>query len=113
MAELPIVGAQLTALLLDRHRDWLFEKDRDLELPEYAMADILRSPDPFIDMARRRLDGWHGRLGVHGPFRDFELDATDKEIRAVVQARLDACLDACAALGAVCLLYTSPSPRDS
>ncbi len=108
MTELPIVGAQLTGLLLDRHRDWLFEKDRDLELAEYAMADILRSPEPFIDMARTRLDGWHGRLGLHGPFSGFELDVTDREIRDIVQARLMACLSVCDRLGAVQMVVHSP-----
>lgn len=108
MADLPVVGAQLTALLLDKYRDWLFEKDRDLELPEFAMADILRAPDPFIDMARTKLDGWRGRLGVHGPFRGFEIDTGDKEVRAVVQARLDACLAACEKLGAVQMVIHSP-----
>lgn len=108
MPELPVVGAQLTALHLDKLRDWLFEKDRDLELPEYAMADILRDPDPFIDMALQRLDGWNGRLGVHGPFRGFQIDTSDPDVRQVVQARLDACLDACDRLGAVQMVIHSP-----
>lgn len=106
--DLPVVGAQFSALLLQKHRDWLFEKNRDLELPEYAMADILRAPERVIEMARKRLNGWHGRLGVHGPFSGFELDTTDKDVRAVVQARLDACLDACAGLGAVQMVVHSP-----
>lgn len=68
MSNLPVVGAQLSVLDLVRHRDWLFEQDRDLELPEFCMADILANPVPFIDMAKRALDGWNGRLGIHGPF---------------------------------------------
>lgn len=108
MTDLPVIGAQLTTLLLDRHRDWLFEKNRDLELAEYAMPDILRAPDAFIDMTRKKLDGWTGRLGVHGPFRGFAIDTTDRDMRAVVQARLDACLDACAGLGARQMVIHSP-----
>jgi sugar phosphate isomerase/epimerase len=108
MGDLPVVGAQLTALNLAAHRDWLLEKDRDVELAEYAMPDILRAPEPFIDQARKTLDGWNGRLGVHGPFRGFEIDVADREIRALVQARLEACLDACAALGAVQMVLHSP-----
>ncbi|SEO33456.1 Sugar phosphate isomerase/epimerase [Salinihabitans flavidus] len=108
MSELPIVGAQLSVLDLDRHRDWLFEKDRDLELPEFCMADILASPDACIDMARSRLDGWQGRLGIHGPFSGFELDVKDKEIRAVVQKRLDQALDVCGRLGAQQMVIHSP-----
>ena len=106
--DLPVIGAQLSVLDLDRHRDWLFEKNRDLELPEFCMADILRNPDPFIDMAKKKLDGWHGRLGIHGPFSGFELDVKDKEIRAVVQARLDAALGVCERLSARQMVIHSP-----
>ena len=30
MSDLPVIGAQLSVLDLDRHRDWLFEKNRDV-----------------------------------------------------------------------------------
>lgn len=108
MSDLPIVGAQLTVLDIDKHRDWLFEKNRDLELPEFCMADILRSPDVFVDMAKAKLDGWTGRLGIHGPFSGFEIDTKDRDIRAVVQTRLEQSLDVCEALGAVQIVIHSP-----
>lgn len=108
MPDLPIIGAQLSVLDLDRHRDWLFEKDRDLELPEFCMADILANPGPFIDIAKTKLDGWNGRLGIHGPFSGFEIDSKDRDIRAVVQKRMDQALDVCAALGAVQMVIHSP-----
>lgn len=108
MTELPIVGAQLSVLDLDRHRDWLFEKNRDLELPEFCMADILKNADVFIDMAKTKLDGWHGRLGIHGPFSGFELDVKDRDIREVVQKRLDQALDVCARLDVRQMVIHSP-----
>lgn len=108
MSDLPIVGAQLSVLDLGRHRDWLFEKNRDIELPEFCMADILRSPDAFIDMARDRLAGWQGRLGIHGPFSGFELHCADREIRPVIQARMDQALTVCERLGAVQMVVHSP-----
>lgn len=111
MPDLPVIGAQLSVLDLDRHRDWLFEKDRDLELPEFCLVDILRNPGPFIDIARAKLDGWNGRLGIHGPFDGFELDVKDKEIRPLVQARLDAALDVCARLDARQMVIHSPYDR--
>ena len=104
----PVIGAQLTVLDLAKHRDWLFEKNRDLELPEFCMADILAGPDPFIDMAKKALDGWSGRLGIHGPFAGFELDVKDKEIRAVVQGRIGQALDVCEKLGATQMVLHSP-----
>ncbi len=108
MTDLPVIGAQLSALDIDRHRDWLFEKDRDIEMPEFCMADILGSPDAFITLAREKLDGWNGRLGIHGPFTGFALDTKDKEVRAVVQKRLDQALDVCERLGAVWMVVHSP-----
>lgn len=108
MSDLPVIGAQLTVLDLDRHRDWIFEKDRDIELPEFCMADILKNPGPFIDMAKAKLKGWKGRLGIHGPFSGFELNVKDREIRAVVQARLDAALDVCGRLEARQMVIHSP-----
>ncbi|MCP3968898.1 MAG: sugar phosphate isomerase/epimerase [Rhodobacteraceae bacterium] len=108
MTDLPVIGAQLSVLDIDGHRDWLFEKDRDLELPEFCMADVLRSPDVFTGMAKKKLDGWNGRLGIHGPFAGFELDCKDRDMRTVVQARLDQALDVCATLGAVWMVVHSP-----
>ncbi|PSL18154.1 sugar phosphate isomerase/epimerase family protein [Shimia abyssi] len=108
MNELPIVGAQLSVLDIDKNRDWLFEKNRDLELPEFCMADILKSPEMFVDMARQKLDGWRGRLGIHGPFGGFELDTKDKETRAVVQDRLAQAIAVCEALGATQMVLHSP-----
>lgn len=108
MQDLPVIGAQLTVLDLDRHIGWLREKDRDLELPEFALADILAKPEPFIAMAKKKLDGWKGRLGIHGPFSGFGIDVKDREIRAIVQARLDQGLSVCAALGATQMVIHSP-----
>lgn len=108
MTNLPIIGAQLTVLDLPKQRDWLIEKNRDLELPEFCMTDILAAPDPFIDMAKKALDGWQGRLGIHGPFSGFELDVKDREIRTVVQKRLDQALDAAEKLGATQVVLHSP-----
>lgn len=108
MADLPIVGAQITALDIPRHRDWLFEKNRDLELPEYSMNDLLRKPQPMIDLAKKYLDGFQGRLGIHGPFSGFELDVKDKVIRPVVQDLLMQTLACAEALSARQIVLHSP-----
>lgn len=108
MAALPVIGAQLSVLDLDRHRDWLCDKNRDLELPEFCLPDILNNPDTFVDMAKVSLDGWHGRLGIHGPFMGFDLDVKDNALRAVVQKRLDQALAVCEALGARQMVIHSP-----
>ncbi len=108
MADLPVIGAQLSVLDLGRNRDWLFEKNRDIELPEFCLADVLRSPQGVIDMAKTCLEGWNGRLGIHGPYSGFGLDTKDPDVRSTVQARLDQALDVCAELGAVWMVVHSP-----
>jgi len=108
MSDLPVIGAQLPAIDIDRHRDWLFDKDRDIELPEFSMADILRAPDHFVALAREKLDGWNGRLGIHGPYEGFELSTKDRDMRALVQTRLEQGLAAAEALGAVQMVIHSP-----
>lgn len=108
MTDLPVIGAQMTVLDIDRHRDWLFDENRDIELAEFCMADILDAPDRFIDMANAKLKGWTGRLGIHGPFSGFELDSKDPDVRAVVQKRLDQALDVCARVSATQMVIHSP-----
>lgn len=108
MSDLPVIGAQMTVLDIDRHRDWLFGHDRDIELAEFCMADVLDSPDPFVGMVKTKLNGWSGRLGIHGPFSGFELDTKDREVRRVVQKRLDQALDVCARIGASQMVIHSP-----
>lgn len=105
----PIVGAAFNLEHLERHRDWLFEQDRDLELQHFIDPDVLRGD--WRDLAERtkaRLDGYRGRLGLHGPFVGFTLDTGDPEVRAVVQKRLDQSLDVAAHLGATQIVLHSP-----
>jgi len=62
----------------------------------------------LVDLAKKQLDGWQGRLGMHGPFAGFELDTTDPDMREIVIKRLDQTLDVAAALGAVQIVLHSP-----
>ncbi len=111
MTGLPVIGAQMTVLDIDRHRNWLFDHDRDLELAEFTMLDVLEKPELFIEMAHQKLDGWNGRLSIHGPFSGFSLDTRDKDVRVVVQRRLSQALDVCARLGANQMVLHSPFDR--
>ena len=108
MASLPVVGAQLSVLDINRNRDWLFAKDRDIELPEFSMDDVLQSPEGIISLVKTQLDGWKGQLGIHGPFAGFGLDTRDRDVRSTVQTRLDQALDICAKLDAAWMVVHSP-----
>lgn len=107
---LPVIGAALMTSDLPGYRDWLFAKDRDLEVQDFFRPELLvdNAWRPLADEARDTLDGFRGRLGIHGPFYDLPLDATDPGIRAIVADRFLTGLDICDALGAVQMVVHSP-----
>jgi len=106
----PVIGAALAVQDLAGFRDWLFEKNRDLELQSFAEPELLISGDwqDLVAEARRQLDGYNGRIGIHGPFWGLHLASPDPEIRALVTRRMMTALDICAALGATHMVIHSP-----
>jgi sugar phosphate isomerase/epimerase len=105
----PVIGAALTVEDLASYRDWILEKNRDLEIQSFYTAEVLEGDwQPMVDEARKRLAGYSGRLGIHGPFWGFSIDTMDPDVRTVVQKRLDQGLDVCAALGADQMVIHSP-----
>lgn len=106
---LPIIGAALTVEELAGYRDWILDHNRDLELQSFHTAQVLNGDwQPLVDRAKELLDGYTGRLGIHGPFWGFTLHSKDPDIRTVVAKRLDQGLDICAALGATQMVIHSP-----
>lgn len=109
MPERPVLGAAMPIGEIGRHRDWLIERDRPLEIQDFCLPMVLDADwRPLIDLAKRKLDGWSGPLGIHGPFYDLPLDATDPEARALVQRRYGQGLDVAEALGATMMVIHSP-----
>lgn len=105
----PIIGAAVNVPDLPALLPWLREADRDLELQDFCWPGPL--PSGWRDRAaeaRRLLDGWQGRLGIHGPFYGFTLATVDPDIREIVRRRLDERLEVCAALGADLMVVHSP-----
>lgn len=108
-SDLPVVGAALSTATLALHRDWILEKQRDLEIQDFFSAATLDGDWRAVaDEVRRLLDGYSGRLGMHGPFWGFKIDSQDPLIRAVVTKRLLQGLDACEAIGATQMVIHSP-----
>ena len=107
--ETPIVGAALTKRTLALQRDWILEKQRDLEIQDFFSSETLdgdwRSVGAEI---RGLLDGYTGRLGIHGPFWGFKIDSQDPLIRSVVTRRLLQGLEACEMVGATQMVIHSP-----
>jgi sugar phosphate isomerase/epimerase len=106
---LPVLGAALPLPMVDKHRDWLFERNRDLELQDFYSAEVLDGEwRPVAKRITSLLDGWKGRLGIHGPFIGFKIDSADAEIRKVVTRRMLQGLDVCEAVNATQMVIHSP-----
>ncbi|MDR3495280.1 MAG: sugar phosphate isomerase/epimerase [Ancalomicrobiaceae bacterium] len=106
---LPILGAALTLNTLAQHRDWILDKQRDLELQDFCELDVLDGDwRSTAEEVKRLLTGYEGRLGIHGPFWSLALDAVDPMVRAVVTRRLLQGLEICEALGATQMVIHSP-----
>lgn len=109
---LPVIGACLPVEELATYRDWLIEKDRDLEIQSFTQPDVLDGDwRPLAEEAKRRIDGHRGRVGIHGPFWGLDLGSADPEIRKVVTRRILQGLDVCEALDARVMVLHSPFSR--
>lgn len=108
--ELPIIGVALLVEDLERHHNWLIEGRRDLELQDFCSPELLEDDawHGLAGEARRWLDGYDGRLGIHGPFYDLPIASSDPAVRRIVDRRLDQALDICEALGATNVVIHSP-----
>jgi len=107
--DLPTIGAAMLVADLEAHRDWLIEGQRDLEIQNPISPDVLDGDwRSHVAGIKQLLDGYEGRLGIHGPFIDLPLDAADPLIRSVVRKRMEQALDVCEALGATHCVIHSP-----
>lgn len=107
--DLPVLGAALPLAGLRMHRNWILEKQRDLEIQDFFTAEVLNGDwRPLAAEIKRELDGHHGRLGIHGPFWGFNIATLDPDVREVVRKRMWQGLDVCAALGANQMVIHSP-----
>lgn len=106
---LPVIGAALPVSALATHKEWLLEKQRDLELQGFHDATLLNGDwQTAVEEAKNQLAGYAGRLGIHGPFWGFSLASVDPDVQNLVAKRLDQGLDVCEALGATQMVVHSP-----
>ncbi|MBY4893501.1 sugar phosphate isomerase/epimerase [Rhodobacteraceae bacterium N5(2021)] len=110
MADLPLsIGAALNVAELPTYREWLIDGQRDLEIQDFCAPKVLLGDwQPLVSKAREHLDGFKGRLGIHGPFYDLPLDMKDPELAAILSRRMVTAVDAAAALGATQIVVHSP-----
>ena len=110
MNSLPIpIGAALHVRDLPTYRDWLLADQRDLEIQDFYNCNLLDEDwKPLIQQAKALLDGYTGRLGIHGPTDGLPLITLDKRVQKLVQERLEQGLDVCAELGGTHMVLHSP-----
>ena len=105
----PLIGAAFGVAELAQRRNWILAENRDLEIQDFCDPHLISGDwRPVAEEATRLLDGYEGRLGIHGPFWGFTVDSFDPEVQAIVRRRLDAGLDVCAAMGATMMVVHSP-----
>ena len=110
MQDLPLrIGAALMVADLATYRDWLIEGQRDLEVQDFLRPDVLLGDwRAVVAAAKAQLDGFEGRLGIHGPFYDLPLDIADPELAPILSRRMVTAVEAAASLGATQIVIHSP-----
>jgi sugar phosphate isomerase/epimerase len=103
------IGAALMVADLPHYRDWLIDRQRDLEIQDFFATELLLGDwQSRVDQAKALLDGFEGRLGIHGPFIGVPIDNDDPEIAPIITKRFLTGLEICAALGATQMVVHSP-----
>lgn len=103
------VGAAMTIDKLPQYRDWLIESQRDLEIQDPYRYDLLDGDwKAKVAEAKSLLDGYEGRMGVHGPFIGLSIAAPDPKVRRVMAERHMQGLEFAAELGATHMVVHSP-----
>ena len=111
MSDLPVLGAALNLNSFEAHRKLMLAMPRDLELQDFWSPNVLNGDwMPLMERAKTLLDGFEGRLGIHGPFIGFSVGGGDPDVRKIVKKRLRQGLEVCEALGATQMVVHSPIP---
>ena len=103
------IGAALPIADIATHKDWLFADNRDLELQDFFRPDVYRDGwQDTVDRAKAAIDGFEGRLGIHGPFFGLDMACNDPEVAEVIGKRFAQGVEAAAAVGATQMVVHSP-----
>jgi sugar phosphate isomerase/epimerase len=109
MSSLPILGAALKYDDVVALKDWIFEKDRTLELQDFVPVTVQdEDQTELIAAYKALLDGYDGTFGIHGPFFGLDVASDDPLIQPVVTKRLLDALGKCEKLGATHMVVHSP-----
>jgi len=107
--QIPLVGAAIQVKDLQSHLEWILADQRDLEIQDPSFGDILDGDwQASVKKARDLLDGYTGRLGIHGPWHGLPLLIYDRRVIDLVVMRLKQALEFAAAIGATHMVLHSP-----
>ena len=106
------IGACLAPHEIADHRDWLFDAERDIELQGFSVhKDLTTEFEDRIAVTIAALDGFGGRVGMHGPYEGLDMDNKDPEVRPIITARYLKALEAAERVGARQMVLHSPFNR--
>lgn len=109
MTDLPLLGAAMTTAALETFQDFILSQDRDLEIQDFFVGDLLNGDWKSVaDKTRSLLTGYNGRLGIHGPFWGLNIASPDTEMRALNQRKHLQGIEVCEYLGATQMVIHSP-----
>ncbi len=109
MHTIPVVGAAIPSHKLSQHIEWVLSAQRDLEIQD-ATDPICLDGDwrERTQRIRSMLDGYTGRLGIHGPFQGLDIGCSDPAVQALVQRRMLQGLEFAGQIGAKQMVIHSP-----
>lgn len=106
------IGACLTSDEIADHKKWLFDADRDIELQDFMSFTALTTElEERVSKAKSVLDGYQGRLGLHGPFEGLDINNKDAELQPLITARFLKTVETAERLGARQVVLHSPYSR--
>ncbi|QPM89811.1 sugar phosphate isomerase/epimerase family protein [Pseudooceanicola algae] len=103
------IGAALLTKDIASHRDWLFDANRDLEIQDFCLPGVVSDGwDEAVAQAKAALDGFQGRLGIHGPFWGLDVANPDRDMAKVIGGKYLRAVESAAAIGATQMVIHSP-----
>lgn len=108
MKDLPTVGAALRLENIEKFKDWILDKQRDLELQDPTFDFPMGKWHAKADLWHDTMSDYTGRMGVHGPYDGIALASRDPEVQAFAQQKILDCLDFCEAISASHCVIHSP-----
>ena len=94
---------------LPKYKEWILAENRDLEIQDPCMPAILDADwRPLAAQINAQLDGYSGRMGIHGPFYGIKINAFDTKIQQTISERMMQALEFAETINATHMVIHSP-----